>query len=319
MKKRLLSFLLILVLLISALPLTASADSGGLYNFRKSRSYPAGKFSDVTSDKWFYDNVVCGYEYGLIDGRTESSYGPDLNVTLGEIVKLAACLRSIYYTGTTNFVQGAPWYDVYFEYLFDNDVLPEYFRDSVAYADEYVSRAFVAYIFWAALPYEALEYINYVEEFSIPDVPYWNEYYYPIYDLYRAGILAGKGEDGTFEPDEPVLRSEVATILSRIVDVSLRKYFTLVRTVYIVPSTDYILLGKGESETIIISVLDNTKDIFLDYYGNCITAKWGKDIDPFTYTIQIDAHSVGTDYLEVYQLDEYGDYGYIYIPIDVIP
>ena len=43
-----------------------------------------------------------------------------------------------------------------------------------------------------------------------------------IYTLYRAGILDGKGEDGSYEPQSGIRRCEAAAILARMLDESLR-------------------------------------------------------------------------------------------------
>ena len=311
--------MLVLVLLIAALPLAASADSGGLHNFAKKRSYPAGKFSDVTSDKWFYDNVICGYEYGLIDGRTESSYGPDLNVTYAELAKLAACLHSIYYTGTTDFVQGAPWYNVYFDYLFDYGILSEDYYEIVGAADVYATRDFVVFLFWAAIPYEAHEYINSIGNEAVPDVSSDSNYYEPIYDFYSAGILTGKTEDGTFGPDDLVLRSEVATILSRIVDVSLREEFTLEGSGYIITSADYVELRVGETATITVTIPDYNGSVQIADETTLFYVHWGDWIDDYTAEINIEAYEVGSDYFAIHLYNYDGsEFGHVYIQVNVI-
>ncbi len=43
-----------------------------------------------------------------------------------------------------------------------------------------------------------------------------------IYMLYRAGITIGSDARGTFNPDKFIKRSEVAAIVTRMVDDSLR-------------------------------------------------------------------------------------------------
>lgn len=48
-----------------------------------------------------------------------------------------------------------------------------------------------------------------------------------IYRLYNAGVLTGNDQYGTFTPNAKITRSAVATIISRIVEPSLRKHFTL--------------------------------------------------------------------------------------------
>ena len=75
-----------------------------------------------------------------------------------------------------------------------------------------------------ALPSEALPAINSVPFGSIPDV-YRSDA--AIYKLYRAGILAGNDAAGTFRPNSPITRAEVATILVRMADPNARVLFRL--------------------------------------------------------------------------------------------
>ena len=48
-----------------------------------------------------------------------------------------------------------------------------------------------------------------------------------IYDFYRAGILTGSNAEGTFHPESSIKRSEVAAILIRMYDESMRLEKTL--------------------------------------------------------------------------------------------
>ena len=56
----------------------------------------------------------------------------------------------------------------------------------------------------------------------IPDVTADSAGAAEIYTLYRAGILDGKGEDGSYEPQSGIRRCEAAAILARMLDESLR-------------------------------------------------------------------------------------------------
>ena len=64
---------------------------------------------------------------------------------------------------------------------------------------------------------------------AIPDVPFISGNYVStrIYAFYRAGILTGSNEQGIFEPDSNIKRSEVAAILTRMFDSTARKSITL--------------------------------------------------------------------------------------------
>jgi len=104
MKKRVLSLLLIVVLALTILPSYAFAASS-LSNFTKAKTNTAGQFTDV-SDQWFAPNVQSAYEYGLVDGTSPNTFSPSKNLTIAEAIKLAACLNSIYDTGSASFTKG---------------------------------------------------------------------------------------------------------------------------------------------------------------------------------------------------------------------
>ena len=322
MKKRLLGFLLVLVLLVATLPLTALADGVGLDNFSKGRSYPAGKFTDVASDKWFYDNVICGYEYGLIDGRTEDSYAPDLNITYAEVIKLTACLHSIYNTGTTNFVHGDPWYQVYVDYLVDAEVLPASMRDTSFYPNLDAHRSYAADLFSLVIPENEFPAINIVEDDAIPDVDIWYHSYDSVFMLYEAGILTGKDEVGTFGPESSILRSEVAAILSRIIDVSLRERFTLRNPDQIVPSVNYVELRVGESATVMFTatppIVTNATNIDINFDTTFIKAEWNWTGNAYAFKLDITAHAIGTSPIVIKLNDGNYTHSHTYIRVNVV-
>ena len=87
------------------------------------------------------------------------------------------------------------------------------------------------YLFSRCLPKSAFPEINKIADNSIPDVPVtmgvWDD---GIYLFYRAGILQGstvKGVEHMFLPNDNIKRSEVAAILSRMMDTNARLTFTM--------------------------------------------------------------------------------------------
>ncbi|MDY3617630.1 trypsin-like peptidase domain-containing protein [Agathobaculum sp.] len=215
MKKKLLSMLLAVLLAAGAVPQAAA----GYENFQAVNSYSQGQFSDVAASAWYAQDVALAYEYGLINGRTASTFAPDGLLTLGEAVKLAACLNSMYETGSAAFEPSKPWYQTYVDYALDAGVLAAPYADYNANA----TRAQFAALFAAALPEEALAAVNDVEDGAIPDVPQDSGYADAVYRLYRAGVLTGSDARGTFHPDSPIKRSEVAAIAARMADETRRK------------------------------------------------------------------------------------------------
>lgn len=65
-------------------------------------------------------------------------------------------------------------------------------------------------------------YINEVPITDIPDVSSKTPYSHEILDLYNKGIAVGSDEYMTYYPDASVKRCEVAAIVARIMDNSMR-------------------------------------------------------------------------------------------------
>ena len=221
MKKRAIAVVLAILLAICVLPATSYA-AGSLTNFSKVNTYQPGQFSDV-SDQWFAPYVQAAYEYGLMGGTGGKTFSPGSNLTIAEAIKMAACLHSIYNTGAAAFSGGTPWYQPYVDYALANGLIAAPYINYTATA----TRSDFAVIFAAALPDKALSVMNNIDDNAIPDVQVGFSYGPAVYKLYRAGILAGSDATGAFKPTSFIQRSEVATIVVRMADVSYRKSLTL--------------------------------------------------------------------------------------------
>lgn len=192
----------------------------GLDGFRKVNTYYSGLFYDVSSSDWFDENVSRAYELGLMKGMSEDTFGPKSSVTVAQAITLAARLHSIYYTGSESFVQsGNNWYDVYVTYARNNGIIQE---TSYNYNDP-ISRAAFAHILAKVLPAEALSAIE--SDIYFDDVKNTTPYQSDIYLLAQAGIIRGvPNMFGTldFEPNNSITRAQVAAIVTRMADPSLR-------------------------------------------------------------------------------------------------
>ena len=195
----------------------------GYENFQAQAVYTSGQFVDVPADAWYEENVRAAYEYGLIDGQSDTRFAPDSTLTVAEAVKLAASLHSIYHTGRADFAASAPWYQSYVDYALDNLILQAPRTDY----NKPASRAVFASVLAAALPADALGAINTVSEGAIPDVSMSASYADAVYTLYRAGVLTGSDDAGSFRPNTTIRRSEAAAIVTRMADPDLREQFTL--------------------------------------------------------------------------------------------
>ena len=223
--KRLFTLLVCFAAAVSALTVSPlAAEAGGLANFERINSYADAQFADVCLDDWFYENVKSAYEFGLMIGRSDADFGTEGNITVAETMTIAARLHSTFFTGKAEFDTSEPWYAVYCDYCKENGI-----ADPANYGmDALATRAQFAEIVANAMPDEAWEQINAVDDDAIPDVKCGDACGEAVYKLYRAGILVGSDETGTFLPDANIRRSEVAAIVTRMVDVSLRRSIRLV-------------------------------------------------------------------------------------------
>ncbi len=200
-------------------------SDGGLANFKRQRNYTY-KFYDVSPYDWFKDGVITAYELGLVNGVSDISFDPQGEITLAETIALACRLHKIYHYNSNEFQQGSTWYQVYVDYAIQNEIIK---AGEFAEYDAVATRAQFAGILARALPESALIAFNNVEYGAIPDVPRGSKYIDEIYLLYRAGVLTGNDEKGTFGPDTSIQCSAVATIVSRMAIANQRQSVTLLK------------------------------------------------------------------------------------------
>ena len=181
-------------------------------------------FTDVHEGDWYYEDVKYAVENGLINGKTENLFAPASSLTGSEAIKLAACIHQLYVEGSVSLKSGFPWYKPYVDYCKENGIIAE---DKNYPIDRPITRGDFVVIFANALPEEAYTQINDIEYGEIPDVEEGREYYEPAYKLYRAGILTGSGEAHKLFPDNPIIRAEVATIVTRMMDPERRVPFEM--------------------------------------------------------------------------------------------
>lgn len=187
-------------------------------------------FADVSQDDWFFSDVVQAFRRGLVNGMDNSRYAPGGTLTLGQCVKLAACMRQLKTEGSVSLrsgADGAPWYRSYADYALEHGILTAEPEDYDATVDR---RGFVE-LFSRAMPMDG-EAVNTIPDGAIPDVAAEDPGAAEIYAFYRAGILAGYTADGVhaahaFDPESTVSRAEVAAIMNRMFDSEARVRFDI--------------------------------------------------------------------------------------------
>ena len=207
--KRVLSLALVLCLGLSMLPMPVNAAD-----------LP---FTDVPESQWYYNDVKTAYENGLVDGTSPTTFSPNDNLLYSQAIKLAACMHEKYTTGSVTLGNGVPtWYQSYVDYAKENNIISKDFAWNTA-----ATRAGYMEIFVNALPEEALASINSVPDGSIPDVSMTHPNAADIYKLYRAGILQGVDAAFNCNPGANIRRSEVAAVLTRMMDSTARIKFSI--------------------------------------------------------------------------------------------
>ena len=210
--KRVLSLVLTLCLALSLLTaLSISAVAAEL------------PFTDVPASAWYYADVKTAYESGLINGSSATTYSPNNNLTYAEAIKLAACMHQLYTTKAVTLTNGSPaWYQSYVDYAKENNIIAKDYEWTAQ-----ATRAGYMEIFAGALPAEALAAVNALAEGSIPDVAADHPSAAAIYALYRAGIVQGVDAEHNCNPAANIVRSEVAAILTRMMDSDKRVRFEI--------------------------------------------------------------------------------------------
>ena len=253
-------FLAISMVLALHTPSFAANDT----DFQKINTYQPGQFSDVSATDWYAENVKITYEYGLMTGKSNNLFDVGGNLTVAEAVAIVCRLHNAYNRNNADFGAASPWYQPYVDYAKANGIIE---RD-YSYAAP-ISRLDFAFFVSNALPDAAMPKLNEVAQNDIPDlyagspcqdaiaalqgtgvleevstsrlqhlstvicgsigtIPSSKEQE-AVYRLYRAGILTGNDEHGTFAPETNITRSAAAAIVSRVVEPSLRKHIVLTK------------------------------------------------------------------------------------------
>lgn len=208
-----------------------------LFVFASCGATSANKFKDVKKTDWFYEDVNRACELNLINGRSETEFAPEEKLTYAEAVKLAACMHQVYTKDEPLVMNGESWYQVYVDYCREKKIIEKEYPWG-----ESISRGAYMDVFSRALPSAALPVINTVDDGMIPDVAMTHPYAKSIYMLYRAGIVCGQDDEGNCVPDSFVKRSEVAAILTRMMDETMRVSITL-------EDPEKIVTGGGSSSS----------------------------------------------------------------------
>ena len=238
MKRRIISFILAFVLMLGLIPGAAVSAAG---------DFP---FKDVAENAWYYTAIDSARKTGIIAGMSASEFAPNNNITLAQAVTFAARMSQYAETGAVT-IKNDPdiWYMSYVNYCSNKGIIdPKNYEGRWGNA---ATRAEMVEIFHACMPESSFKAINTVDNNAIPDVGIRDKAAAEIYSFYRAGILTGSDAAGNFLPDTNIKRSEVATIISRMLYPEQRKSLTLTA-----PKPDVPPLTAALSEENVMKVLN---------------------------------------------------------------
>lgn len=217
--KRLTIFAIIFAIVLSGLT-SVYAEDEYIQGFKKVNTYTNGQFFDVKSE-WFSASVQQAYEIGLMYGDSQNTFNPSGNIDNASVIAIAARLHSIYKSDNAKFDSGSSnWYEPYINYAVNNGIC-----DSDINPKDIATRSFFVGILGNAVDDSILQQKNKISSDALSDVSGW--YSNTVYAFYRAGILCGNDEYGTFAPDSNITRAEVAAIVMRLVKPSERLEISL--------------------------------------------------------------------------------------------
>ena len=216
--------------------------------------YAKGKeFIDVPSTHWAYPYISLMSEKGIIDGVSGNEFEPNSNLSYGEAIKLASEIHANYFGNTIEDLQNENyWAEKYVRYALDNQIITE---TQEQYVNEPIPRSEMFKIFRKSLPESEFLKINH-KPHNYSDATADSNF------LYDAGIVIGNGQG--FMPSSRITRAEAATIVSKIVDKSLRTSSSVATTNTVTNFTEdakhtLLLINKVRKENGIKEVkLDST-------------------------------------------------------------
>ena len=182
---------------------------GANAKFEKTTTFPENTFTDIPATAWYAGEVKNTYELGLMQGTSDTQFAPEDNVTLAQAITVASRVSALYNGEEIPSAEGA-WYKMYVDYATSKGFFAE--KDGEDY-NRPATRMEVATIFADALPESYFTPKNDVD--FIPDV-LGMAGYDKLLKLYRAGVVLGNDDIGSFYPNKNIKRAEMSAIINRV-------------------------------------------------------------------------------------------------------
>ncbi|MBQ8525052.1 MAG: S-layer homology domain-containing protein [Clostridia bacterium] len=217
MKKRILSLFLaaVMVLGVCVSILSVNAEEA------EETTIP---FTDVKKKSWFKPYVERVYAEGIMEGKTDTTFAPNEDMTRAQLVTILYRLAGATETGLGEALEftdtkKTAWYADYVGWAVKENLVTGYpegtFAPNKAVSRQEIAKLFVE--FMAYLGIDAKCEVVLIESFAdAAKHPKWSAEY--IEKLRETGLIGGD-DDGNFNPKKSASRAEVATILTRYLDI----------------------------------------------------------------------------------------------------
>lgn len=220
MKKRILSSLLAICLLLTVLPATALAIS-------------AEQFIDVTTDDWFYEDVAFVSAKGYFQGTSDTTFSPNMTMTRAMFVTVLSRLDNADVDNGISVFTDVPagmWYTGAVNWAVSNNIVVGNGNNMFA-PEQPITREQMCVIMARFVDYYGQKtnqtHKKDREPGTFADAEQISSYAVDaVLDCYSWGLINGY-PDGSFGPNEPSTRAQVAAVIHRL---------------------DWILESSGESD-----------------------------------------------------------------------
>ena len=203
MKRRLISILLTIAMVVTMFPVAALAEG-------------TGQFRDVKKTDWYYEAVEYVTDNGLFSGVGEGTFAPEGTMTRGMFVTVLGRMAGVdtrQYVGSTGFsdVPADAWYAPYVmwavRYGITEGTGGGWFSPDAPIDRQQLACFFVRYFDAFGVTFEAQEAPDRAEPADMDSVAPWAED--AVLQMWESGLLIG---DGTcFEPAAKATRAQTAT------------------------------------------------------------------------------------------------------------
>lgn len=220
-RKRLFSLLICAALVLALTPITVQAQSVSAPN-PGADTETVNPFKDVTTDDWFYDNVMYIYQKGLMNGTAPDTFSPEGEMTRAMLTAVLYRLSGVTgsYTNAFSDVPSGAWYEKAAAWAASNGI--EAGAGGGRFdPDGIVTREHFAVMLYNYAKYKGMDVsagedtniLSYNDAFDIL------EYAFPALQ-WACGSGVIRGDDtGNLNPKNPVTRAQFAAMLQRFLEI----------------------------------------------------------------------------------------------------